>query len=313
MFRNKFYLIVFDDEHFRYCSLFFDEHQLFFCDEHFGIDLECSGSESEWPHFYKWVSDSKINVCIKEWQELDKCQSLPPSSPFTGIPTVLTLTVHDVTEYADLFYVNELEVHIAVTDSKKYSRCQNISLWTDTTADKIWVFICVTLLQSIVKKPTYQYTGPNIQCLQLKYFIKHWVTSVSSAKKKCLHFSDNSIYEDILNLSPTIQLKINKMWPILGHLNRKFEYLCIRERDMTINKKIMLYKGKLEWMQLMPLKRVSFRVKTFMLCECETGYVWSIIIYIGKAQHLVRTTKTLSSQLRSSLTRLFKYTTIHLF
>ncbi|CAL1269764.1 unnamed protein product [Larinioides sclopetarius] len=44
----------------------------------------------------------------------------------------------------------------------------------------------------------------------------------------------------------------------------------------------MLYKGRLGWIQYMPLKRSRFGIKTFMLCESKTGYIFSSIVYTGK-------------------------------
>lgn len=49
---------------------------------------------------------------------------------FTGIPTVLTPTgPEDVIEYVDQFIDNEL-INIIITETNRYARYQNISLWT---------------------------------------------------------------------------------------------------------------------------------------------------------------------------------------
>lgn len=48
----------------------------------------------------------------------------------------------------------------------------------------------------------------------------------------------------------------------------------------------MLYKGRLGWIQYIPLKRARFGIKLYMLCESKTGYVWATIIYTGKGTEM---------------------------
>ncbi|KAG8236759.1 hypothetical protein J437_LFUL015824, partial [Ladona fulva] len=61
-----------------------------------------------------------------------------------------------------------------------------------------------------------------------------------------------------------------------------FRELYTPERDITIDKSLLLYKGRLGWHQYMPQKRARFGIKTFMLCESKSGYVWSMGTIRGK-------------------------------
>lgn len=44
----------------------------------------------------------------------------------------------------------------------------------------------------------------------------------------------------------------------------------------------MLYKGRLGWVQYIPLKRARFGIKLYLLCESKSGYLFSFIIHTGK-------------------------------
>ena len=55
------------------------------------------------------------------------------------------------------------------------------------------------------------------------------------------------------------------------------------EQYVTIDESLMLYKGRLGWVQYIPLKRARFGIKYFMLCKSSSGYVWDFIIYTGKS------------------------------
>lgn len=48
----------------------------------------------------------------------------------------------------------------------------------------------------------------------------------------------------------------------------------------------MLFKGRLGWVQYLPLKRACFGIKFFMLCKATSGYVWNSMIYTGKGTDL---------------------------
>lgn len=96
--------------------------------------------------------------------------------------------------------------------------------------------------------------------------------------KRCIHFTDNSTYDPKTHPNP----KLNKLWPIIEHINKKFCTAITLERDVTIDESLMLYKGRLGWIQYIPLKRARFGIKSYTLCESKSGYIWSFIIYTGK-------------------------------
>ncbi|KAG8236323.1 hypothetical protein J437_LFUL018599 [Ladona fulva] len=77
-------------------------------------------------------------------------------------------------------------------------------------------------------------------------------------------------------------------------LEDKFSKLYTPERDLTVDESLLLYKGRLGWRQYIPQKRARFGIKTFLLCESNSGYVWSTIVYTGKGTILDDTFKNLS-------------------
>ncbi|KAG8234248.1 hypothetical protein J437_LFUL007755 [Ladona fulva] len=66
-------------------------------------------------------------------------------------------------------------------------------------------------------------------------------------------------------------------WRVHQMSEEKFRELYTPERDITIDESLLLYKGRLGWRQYMPQKRATFEIKTFMLCELKSGYVWSTV------------------------------------
>lgn len=154
------------------------------------------------------------------------------------------------------------------------TRCreeQNI-LWHGTNPNEIRVFLAVTLLQSIVGQKILYCIRLFFNCMTGKRFERI---------KQYLHFSNNNDF-DPNNPCP----KLNKIWDVYENLNNKFKILITPEKLVTIDESLLLYKGRLGWVQYIPLKRARFGIKTYLLCESKTGYVYSFIIYTGKGTAL---------------------------
>ena len=54
------------------------------------------------------------------------------------------------------------------------------------------------------------------------------------------------------------------------------------EREVTMDESLMLNKGRLSWIQYIPLKRARFGIKFYLLCKSKSGCVYDMIIYTGK-------------------------------
>ena len=62
----------------------------------------------------------------------------------------------------------------------------------------------------------------------------------------------------------------------------------IPEEHISIDKELLLWKGKLLFKPHIPLKRTIFGIKMFCLCE-TTGYLWNSYVYLGKEPDAVAT------------------------
>jgi hypothetical protein len=86
-----------------------------------------------------------------------------------------------------------------------------------------------------------------------------------------LHFCGSSIY----NPATQPNSKLNKFWPVFSSSNTP-------EYDITVHEILMLYRGRLGWIQYIPLRSATFRIKSYLLCDSKTGCIWFSIIYTAK-------------------------------
>ena len=73
-----------------------------------------------------------------------------------------------------------------------------------------------------------------------------------------------------------------KIYPVLSHLNTKFQSLYLPGQNIAIDESLTLWRGRLSFRQYIPLKSSKFGIKSYALCESSSGYLWSFIIYTDK-------------------------------
>ena len=76
--------------------------------------------------------------------------------------------------------------------------------------------------------------------------------------------------------------KLFKIYPVLLHLNTKFQSLYLPGQNIAVDESLTLWRGRLSFRQYIPLKSSKFGIKSYELCESSLGYLWSFIIYTGK-------------------------------
>jgi len=149
--------------------------------------------------------------------------------------------------------------------------------WTPVKESEIHTVLGLFLLMGIVQKPTAR-----------SYFSKRRVIStpgfadVISRERfelicKILYFIDNESLPTYQG--PPILFKI---YPVICHLNIKFQNLYLPNRNIAIDESLTLLKGRLSIMQYLPLKASKIGIKTFETCESRTGHLWYFLVYTGK-------------------------------
>jgi hypothetical protein len=78
--------------------------------------------------------------------------------------------------------------------------------------------------------------------------------------------------------------KLYKVQPVFDYVNIKFSEVYTPAQNLTVDERLMLWKGSLGIIQFIRIKRARFRIKTFVLSESESGYIWNMTIYCGKAR-----------------------------
>ena len=146
----------------------------------------------------------------------------------------------------------------------------------------VFFFFFLNMLGGIVKTPEIEVHWSKHHLLQQPIYGAVMPLKRFCKIKQYLHFVDKEMYDAENHPNP----KLHKIHDVYSMLEEKFQSLYTPERDISIDESLMLYKGRLGWVQYIPMKRSRFGVKYYMLCESATGYVWKFMIYVGKGIQL---------------------------
>ncbi|XP_063394608.1 piggyBac transposable element-derived protein 4-like [Cydia fagiglandana] len=148
-----------------------------------------------------------------------------------------------------------------------------ITRWVDTTVDELYTYFALILAMGIVVKSRldeYWNTTKDIFCTP------EFSTNMSIDRflllSKCLHFNDNATCTaDRLSND---EAKLHKLLPIVQHLNMKFSSLYTLGQNIALDESLTQWKGWLNIKNHIPNKAAQVGIKTYEICESQTGYLW---------------------------------------
>ena len=138
----------------------------------------------------------------------------------------------------------------------------------------IRLYIATLLYRGVVHKPIYHMYYTNDKIFETPGFRRIIPQNKLVLIKKYMHFVDISELGEIYNRS-------SKIHPIHKYLVQRWQSLLTLGRHVSIDEALLLWKGRLTWKQYIRTKRARFGIKTFVLADACTGYVWNSVIYTG--------------------------------
>ena len=198
---------------------------------------------------------------------------------FDGQPGVNDIVQScDLLEIFELIVTDEIIDHIVIYSNlyanqsignKEFKKTSRLCKREDITAPEIRLYLAALIYRGVLGKPK-----EHLYYIKNKIFETPGFRRIISHDKmvlleKFLHFDDNEELGDSYNKAAKIQ-------PVLEKLVKRFKLLYKLERNISIDESILL------WKDCIPKKRSRFGLKAFVLSEGSIGYVWNVILYIGR-------------------------------
>ena len=147
----------------------------------------------------------------------------------------------------------------------------------DTKLTEMKTLIGLLILQGVVQKPENGMYFSKKESIVTPHFSQIMTEKRFHLLLKFLHFANNSKFDPNQH-----HQKLYKIQPILDHLKSKFSSVYTPERNICVDESLLLWKGRLGWIQYVPSKRSRFEVKIYKICKSSTGYIQNFIVYTGK-------------------------------
>lgn len=161
---------------------------------------------------------------------------------------------------------------------RQYSRFNS---WKPSDYNEIFVLLAIYILLGLIWKPEVE-----------KYFTKKTLFSTPGFVNLISHNRIKLLNRFLhFNNSPCPRngsKKLHKIMPVFEHIVKRFSEVYTPNRDLSIDESLLLWKGRLSFKQFIRIKRARFGIKTYILSEAKTGYIWNMIVYVGKETNIMR-------------------------
>ena len=161
----------------------------------------------------------------------------------------------DMIDFLDIFLDEEFYNMIAIqtnlyasqfckkhTILPRYSRARN---WKDVTNDEMRQFIALQVLTGIVKKPEISQYWSTDAFLRSPIFNEAMPRNRFQSLNEFLHFNDNSKYD----IHDTTRDRLYKVKLLVEYLVGKFKAAYTPDKNLSIDEKLLLWKGRLGFKQ----------------------------------------------------------------
>ena len=152
--------------------------------------------------------------------------------------------------------------------------------WYDTTVPEMKAFVGMLIIMGIVVLPQ----------LELYWTMSHPLIATSGIASvmprvrfeqlfRFLHLNDNNNQIPSGNPGHDRLFKVRKL---LDLMTPNFESEYVPHKQVSVDKAMIPFKGRLSFKQYMKDKPTKWGIKVFTLCDATNGYVCRLQIYTGK-------------------------------
>ncbi|KAK3895096.1 hypothetical protein Pcinc_001191 [Petrolisthes cinctipes] len=164
----------------------------------------------------------------------------------------------------------QLSVQLSNRPGREHSKMLQ---WADVDIAELYVWLALTMMMPHVKKH------------RLKDF---WSTHALISTPAFGKYMSRDRYRDILsylhfapNMGPHPNDRLWKIRPVMSILQEKIRAFFRPFQKVVIDESLVLFRGRLSFIQYIPSKRHRFGIKFYVICDCKTGYVLDFILYSG--------------------------------
>ncbi|XP_037875467.1 piggyBac transposable element-derived protein 4 isoform X4 [Bombyx mori] len=174
-----------------------------------------------------------------------------------------------------------LQVTTAMLENGNLYPHSRITHWRDTNVNELYVYFAMVLAMGmVIKNRIDEYWNSSRDIFSTPGFSTEMSYDRFVLLSKCLHFNNNKNLNSAMLTGS--QAKLFKIKPIIDHLNCKFSKLYNLSQNVALDESLTMWKGWLDINQFIPNKAATVGIKTYEVCESQTGYLWRFEVHAGQ-------------------------------
>ncbi|XP_004923418.1 piggyBac transposable element-derived protein 4 isoform X2 [Bombyx mori] len=155
-----------------------------------------------------------------------------------------------------------------------------ITRWQDTDVNELYTYFAIILAMGVfIKSCLTEYWCTAQDVFYTPGFSAQMSYDRFRLLSRCLHFSNNTACD--LAMLTRRQVMLYKIQPLIDHLNKKFAELYNLGQNLAVDESLTMWKGWLDINQFIPQKAATVGIKTYEVCESQSGYLWRFEVHAG--------------------------------
>ncbi|KAK2578401.1 hypothetical protein KPH14_000941 [Odynerus spinipes] len=179
-----------------------------------------------------------------------------------------------ILEVFQTFFSEELIEYIVEQTNKSFENNTrgDIHSTKATTVPEIYIFLAINMLMGRIHKISLSEYWCKDKLIRTESFREIMSRDRYTLLLKNLRFYDNNI----MNHDPIMKRRY-----IVEQLRTSFKSAFYPFEKLCIDESLLKFKGRCYFKQFVPSKRSRFGIKSFVLCDIQTGYIQDLLVYSG--------------------------------
>lgn len=247
------------------------------------LDTDSSSVESE-DEEATAAAPPQEKITNVPWNWL-KGDFVPDLFPFdaskSGVANKIKITEDSSELECFLYFFDSTLMHLIKRETNKQyyltNKRQNlwyVNAWQDVTLNELYMFLGLCMLMPHIISGDKGELWSTIPGIQAPFVFKFMPESRFRVIAKVLHFCSSY---------GRSQDPLAKIRPVYTHLKKRFKEVIHPFRDVVIDESQLLFKSRLAFKHSIPTKDHDYEAKTYVLCDCKTGFIMDFLIYSSRA------------------------------
>ncbi|XP_050686707.1 chimeric ERCC6-PGBD3 protein-like [Eriocheir sinensis] len=155
------------------------------------------------------------------------------------------------------------------------------------TPDELYVFLAIVILMGTIKKNSIHKYWSTDPLTATPGFNRVMGRNRFQAILGNLHFIDSLLSHTCNQDKPKADKDpMERIRPVSDYLREKIQQGFNPHQKLVIDESLCLWRGNIGIRQYIPSKRHRYGLKTFVMCDCKSGYVQDVLLYMGSKTEL---------------------------